>query len=477
MALNLRRLVAPLILLLSSVAHSFVELEDRQPLDVEGGRLTPYWAQEYIGADLVKEELRRISDLKPVPFAIYDGGFEKQYIHLLRDIPVDREEDRGRKMRANHGTKVANLINGRGMISVSELVDYVQLRRVNPGAFYFQAIEEISKLQNPPMIISNSMGWPGEKVTALAEKLDHQGLIWVLAGGNNHPEPVESYEQTPHVIIAGSYSPRGLQTIYSQESKELDILAPSDDYLASINASGEADLFGATSGAAPLISGTIANLKALLPSLNRAQADLLLKRTAHPSLHRLYSNINHAGLLNSYKAVRVAMKVRELCDSEASCVAKELESKRNFTFPPLAMSDAIKSVCNNPTQVLNKEDTETLRKNFLLNSEKVEYSKMLACAYRNEGYSINADYYENMALIRTSPAKLQDKIRIQAGEAVIHNYSESAALRDLNLLDANFKKALQTAIKQDTGLGRFNAEIYLNRLKSIKPIQLPAYVP
>lgn len=473
MTLKLPRLVAPFILLLSSVAHSFVELEARQPLDVEGGKLTPYWAQEYIGADLAKEDLRAIKDLKPVPFAIYDGGFEKQFVNLLHDIPVDREEDRGRKMRANHGTKVANIINGPGMISVSELVDYVQLRRVNPGAFFYQAIQEIPQLPVAPMVISNSMGWPGEEITKFAEQLDQKGLIWVLAGGNNHPEPVEIYEQTPHVIVAGSYSPRGLQTIYSQESKELDILAPSDDYLASINGSGEADLFGATSGAAPLISGTVANIKALLPSLNREQVDLLLKRTAHPSLQSLYSKTNHAGLLNSYKAVRVAMKIRETCGPDIACTDKELNSKAHFSFVPLALSPATQNICDTSTQVLSKEESKTLRKNFLLNPQNTSYAKLLSCAYRNEGYSINADYYENMALIRTAPAKLQTKIRTQAAEAIRNNYSESAALRDLELLDGHFKKALEEAAAKDTGIGRFNAEAYLTRLKNIKPIQLP----
>ncbi|WP_413557352.1 S8/S53 family peptidase [Bdellovibrio sp. HCB209] len=463
MMFKARALFTSLILLASSLAHAFVELEARKPLDVEGSKLSPYWAQEYVGADLAKEELRQIPGLTPVPFAVYDGGFEKAYVNLIHDIPVDQEQDRGRRMRANHGTKVVNIINGPGMISVSELVDYVQLRRTSPGAFYFGAIEDISKLPVAPQIISNSMGWPGERITELTKMLDEHGLIWVLAAGNDHPTPIADYEVTPHVISVGSYSPRGLQTIYSQESKELDILAPADGYQASINGSGEADTFGATSGATPMVSGTIANMKALLPSLNRAEAETILKRTAIRSFNSLYSKVNHAKLLNSYKAVRVAMNLRAVCGQNVTCLSKEINNPKNYQFSALPLSSEAENICTNSKSVLNKEDMVALRKNALLNPAHVKFNQLLSCAHRNEGYSINADYFENLVLIYKAPRVLQNKIRQQAAEAVLKDYSESASLRDLELLDDSFKEALTKAIKADIGIGRFNAQNYLER--------------
>ena len=59
---KIRILACVLGLFSSFQATAFVELEKRQPLEVEDGRLTPYWAQEYIGADLVKEEMRLLAN-------------------------------------------------------------------------------------------------------------------------------------------------------------------------------------------------------------------------------------------------------------------------------------------------------------------------------------------------------------------------------------------------------------------------------
>lgn len=172
-----------ILLTISLKTFAFVELEDRQILDVEGGKLSPFWAQEYMGADLVKTDLRKHPELNPVPFAIYDGGFEKEHINLLHDIPVDSEQDGRRRMRANHGTSVANVINGHGMMGVSELVDYVQLKRVNPGAFYIMAVAELKKLTVKPQVISNSMGWSGDMGDQVRDA-ESFGVIWVMAAGN-----------------------------------------------------------------------------------------------------------------------------------------------------------------------------------------------------------------------------------------------------------------------------------------------------
>ena len=61
------KLLLLLSLLISCRVLAFVELEDRKALEVEGEKLTPFWAQEYIGADLVKEEMRQIPGLVKVP--------------------------------------------------------------------------------------------------------------------------------------------------------------------------------------------------------------------------------------------------------------------------------------------------------------------------------------------------------------------------------------------------------------------------
>ncbi|MFS4461003.1 S8/S53 family peptidase [Bdellovibrio sp. HCB2-146] len=452
-------------------AQAFVELENRQPVEVEGELLTPFWSQEYIGADLVKKEMQKLTDLKTIPFAVYDIGFEQNFVRHSPQLVVDRAMNGSRFIKAHHGTSVANLINGPGMMSVSEVVDFVQLRRVSPALFYFGAVEDMLKLPVRPMIISNSMGWSSPEVKSLAQKVDQEGIIWVMASGNDHPQAIVEHERTAPVISVGSSSPRGLQTISSQESDQLDVLAPADEYQASIDGNGQVILFGETSGATPLVSGSIANIKALLPSLTRKQVEKLIKRTAYQSLHRFYSKTNKAGLFNAYKMFHVALRLKNICGESNACLEQEIGTKKNYLFSEEVLSAKTSNICET-SESLSQQEMETLRKNVLLATNPAPSAKLLSCAYRNEKYLINADYYENLAFIYTNPASLQKKIRQQAIEAVEKGYNESAALRDAELLDESYQDALLKVIANDQGIGAYRAKELLKIYEATPKIEL-----
>ncbi|WP_235046135.1 S8/S53 family peptidase [Bdellovibrio bacteriovorus] len=453
-------------------AGAFVELEKRQPLLVEDGRLTPYWAQEYIGADLVKEEMRQMPNLPRVPMAVYDVGFEKEHINLAFDIPVDRAMNGNRPIKGHHGTSVAALINGKGMVSVSEFVNYVQLKKVSPAVFYFGAVRELKELPVKPQVISNSMGWTSESVLELATEVDQMGIIWVMAAGNDHPSEIVEHERVAPVISVGSYSPRGLQTLSSQESDQLDILAPADEYQAAIDGNGQEILFGETSGATPLISGSIANARALIPSLSRAQVEALIKRTAIRSFHSLYSEKNKAGLFNAYRFFRVVQRLHAACGSNASCVQVQMDSRQNYLFEGKSLSPRIQSVCQSK-HALAKAEINSLRAQYLLNAEQTAYARLLSCAYRNEGYSINADYYENVALIHENPKALQNKIQTQAVQAVLHGYNASAALRDLQILNDSFREALLKAQAGEAEMTDYRAGELLKAYDNTTKVEIP----
>ncbi len=457
-----------IIFLTAAKAFGFVELEDRKPVLVEDGYVTPFWAQEYVGADLVKTDMRKINNLQRVPFAIYDSGFEKPYIKLSYNIDVAQSMDGIHKVKGDHGTSVANIINGPGMISTSEMVDYVQLKKVSPSLFYYTAISELKELTLKPMVISNSMGWGDQEVLEWAKEVDQLGVIWVMAAGNEYPEKIVDYERLAPAISVGSYSPRGLQTVYSQESDQLDILAPGDEYEASINGSGEKSLFGATSGATPLVSGTVANMKAILPGLTRAQVESILKKSAIRSFHSLYLKENKTGLLNAYKTIHVVQRLRGRCQKNAECLQTEISNESNYKFAEIPLNSNALGACQSK-QHLSQEEMISLRQNFFLNPEKTQYAKLLSCAYKNEGYTINADNYANMALIYENPYRLQEKIRKQAVQAVLKEYRNSPSLRDLQILDQSFRNALLKVIAKGGGIGSFAANELLERYdKTIK---------
>lgn len=469
-----RFLLSILSVSIASNAFAFVEMEMRKPVEMEDGTLTPFWAQEYIGADLVKEEMKALPNLRRIPFAVYDSGFEKKHIRLSFDIPVDTAFNGNRPVKGHHGTSVANIVNGTGMKSVSEIVDYVHLKRVSPAVFYFGVVKEMQTLPVKPQVISNSMGWTSPQVLELAQQVDQMGVIWVMASGNDHPEKIVEYERIAPVIAVGSYSPRGLQTRSSQESDQLDILAPADEYQASIDGNGAETLFGGTSGATPLVSGSIANIKSLLPGLTRQQVESLMKRTAIRSLHSYYSRTNKTGLFNAYKMFHVALRLKNICGDDGACLQKEIDQRKNYAFIPENLDTKSLMACQNK-EALPKNSMENLRRNFLLNPNNTAYARLLSCAYRNEGFSINADYYENMALIYDSPGKLQEKIQKEAVKAIEQRYLESAALRDAEILNDSYKEALLKAIAEDSGIGAHRAkellQIYENTPK-VRPLGL-----
>lgn len=464
--------MAGLVLWVTIPVQAFVEIEDRKPLEFEGGKLTPFWAQEYIGSDLVKEDMRKRNDLEIVPFSILDAGFEKKHINLKNDIEVDRAFSGSRPMRGDHGTSVAALINGPGMMSVSENIDYVQLRRVSPSIFYYSAVREVKEMANKPWVISNSMGWTSPEVLPLALEVDALGIIWVMAAGNDHPKKIVEHERVAPVISVGSYSPRGLQTLTSQSSDQLDILAPADQYQASINGAGEPELFGETSGATPLVSGTIANMKSLLPGLTRYQVEYILKKTAFPSFHRLYTKDNQTGLLNSYKAYKVAERLKERCERKSDCVDQEILKSDLYDFK-IPLSERMKALCETK-EVLSEKEMKDLRRNHFL-GQSTQAARALGCAYRNEGFNINADYYFNLVLIQTNPKALQEKVQALASEAVLKGYRDSSALRDLEILDARFEASLKKILaeKDESGIGKYRAGLLLEVFQKASKVQLP----
>lgn len=462
-----------LSLLISCQVLAFAELEDRKPLDVEGEKLTPFWAQEYIGADLVKEEMRQRPGLVKVPISVYDSGFEKAHIKLTREIEVDTASGgMGEIGYGGHGTSVASLLNWPGMVSASEVVDFVQLRRVSPDIFYYSALQEIKTMSVRPWVISNSMGWETAEVTRYAQQADKMGIIWVMAAGNSHPLKIEDHERLAPVISVGSYSPRGLQTIYSQESDQLDILAPGDDYQAAIDGMGANSLFGATSGATPLVTATIANVKSLLPSLGRSDVEFLLKKTALPSFHSLYLPDNKTGLLNSYKAWKVAERLLDLCGQDDQvCLQRHLRLPRTYVFEASRLVDRVEAVCDGK-DVLNRHEMNSLRRQYFLSPQITRYAGLLSCAYRNEGYGVNADNYDSMVLIQTSPAAMQAKVRRQAVLAVQKNYVNSGSLRDVQILDDSFRKALILALKSGNSLYPSRAREFLEKYDNTGRIEL-----
>ena len=150
--------------------------------------------------------------------------------------------------------------------------------------------------------------------------------IWVNSAGNSFPHYFSSTMKQikDKVIVVGSADPGGFPSIFSQADESVDILAPSDHFIRSIDADGKLVKFSGTSGAAPLVSGVLADVKAILPDLTRDDAVKMLQLTATNTSINEVSRVNGAGVLNHYKMLRVAQRIATGLQEDSSATIGSL---------------------------------------------------------------------------------------------------------------------------------------------------------
>ena len=261
----------------------------------------------------------------------------------------------------------------------------------------------------------------------------------MASSGNGFPnrldDKVNQASKDFDVILVGSFSPRGFVSNFSQSGKEISILAPSDKWLTSAGEDGEYTVFGGTSGAAPLVTGSLAGFEWLSGYHPTAkEAKVLLEKTALPTLHSSFEKprINGAGLLNTYKLGEVAKRLKEKCKNKSiSCFKEEILKDENYRFsedkslrgdmekffpscaPGEGSSDILSPLsCEEKGQVFKR-----LRKAVLLNPNQ-ELLESLSCIYKEGGFLQNAEALDNLALaFETQTEELISKLKVNLREA------------------------------------------------------------
>lgn len=370
--------------------------------------LTTFWAQEYIGADLMYKELNQIgSSIPSKNLVVIDTDAEEHYRPvtnlILTNIPP--------KFVALPKDKTMELVNTTSAsIALESLnrevaADVINMSMGMPPSVY-QSLEDYSKKHNT--LISISAG--NEFNKGITRKASPKVYL----------EDLRRSQTETDLIFVGSMSPTGLVSMFSNEFPEVVISAPSDDQII---VDDPKKPFAGTSGAAPLVSSALLASKVLLPQLSPQQAKKLLVATALPSVN-FYEKpqLNGAGTLNSYGLYRLSLKIRESCLSSyafATCFNNELEK---YNGRPLEVDTNLLNkfnqefACGGDSQELpraqdacqRKEIFDSLRKQALLNPKVSPYWMALACAHKKLGYSKNAKFYESLGVVPMGAS--QDRI-------------------------------------------------------------------
>ena len=235
--------------------------------------------------------------------------------------------------------------------------------------------------------------------------------IIVFSAGNDHPKSITKIRAKASkdfdVIIVGSLSPEGIRSDFSQQGEEVHIMAPSNSEIASVDQNGNLINFGGTSGAAPLVTGSLAGFEWLSGYHPTAEeAKILLEQTAIPIPHSHENpRMNGVGMVNAYKLGMVGEEFKRLCGTNISCFKEMIRNPAAYKFPEdLGLEEAVKQAFPGCSQTCGKNVTtcadkdsvfKRLRKAAFLNPEHKPLWRYMACIYNSADFMRNTEGASN----------------------------------------------------------------------------------
>ena len=387
---------------------------------VEGEEWDIFWAQNYTGADLLREEIKKL-----------DTPFHPASIIGVWDKPIDK-----------HNEYVSQIIAGpksSAVIPSSSPIIPVEIQRRGHYIEAYESFVRNCREQNHcPIYINTSMTWgwglgvldvldiKGYVVMPrMASRMHSMGTTIITSAGNDS-QPVAIFKRQSasegHIIVVASLSPNGYPSLFTNYGDSVTISAPSGYAIRSYDFENNPTYFGGTSGATPLVTGTLGGftlLSGYAPQTHEAK--ILLEKTSIPLPYLPSSHLLGAGMLNSYKMGMVALKMKEQCqnydstDQRNECMSRLLREEETYNFESESkkmFDEAIKFFPNCLRENNNQEDIQekdnckkeealnNLRRSALLNSSDPKVWQALACV--TEKFSkfskTTSDFYSSLTV-------------------------------------------------------------------------------
>ncbi|MDF0512913.1 S8 family serine peptidase [Agromyces sp. H3Y2-19a] len=221
-----------------------------------------------------------------------------------------------------HGTMVASLLAGRGtgegngVIGVAPEADLLTVsvafgQDTGAAKSNDEQIAEGVKwaVDNGADVINmsltrNTRDWPESWDDAFTYAFEHDVVVVAAAGnrGNGTTE-VGAPATIPGVLaVAGVDKEKNASLDASSQGITLGVAAPSED-LVGVRPDGRVAIWSGTSGAAPLVSGLVALVRAEYPDLDAANVINRVIQTADPDGHEVPSPLYGHGLIDPVAAL------------------------------------------------------------------------------------------------------------------------------------------------------------------------------
>ncbi len=374
-------------------------------------QVSPLWGQQAIGADLafsfMKEKLQK-NEASRVAIANMD---------ILSDRPTQGPLARN-SIQTNlvaykegapplHGDSAGDLVDHpvfgtSPAVSWAARINLADKRGLGSAAWSSNIIEGLESLtRSTSQIVTASVGYSGHTPKLAIDRFLETGKLLIQSAGNDYPVPSSSGTpvKTGHILV-GSVGPNGLRSPFSQEP--VKIYAPADG----LQLSGPNQNFGGTSGATPLVSGSLGNVLALLPHASQTDVETLLEATALPSFAQNATGYG-PGILNSFKLAIVSDCLAKSSEKKLIPVGREA-LRVHPCMDQTALSKKFFEQANRKFQnklscVDQRDGLKALRASFLL-APSLSTALQLAKIHENLGFPGDGRWYRTLAASMGSQA-------------------------------------------------------------------------
>lgn len=384
------------------VTSYFCQLMTRHESPHERPTLSRYWAQEYTGADLLRERME--------PYTVDEVS---QYVHIWDTL------------RRSHGQKVSSLIASNPPSSAIPLADGNLLGFANLEFIqdYIEAYEltydECHRNGRCPAYINNSMGWVNSQTVREAfRKMNQQfGTLGILSADNNGRRvetPKRESAQDLASILVSSLDFHGMPSDFTSFAPEVLIAAPSNNEITSYTFN-DAVNFGGTSGAAPQVTSALTAFTLITGHrLTHQEATRLLERTSLPLPGLPRNSQVGRGMLNTYAIGEIALRIKDACslhdeeNQHTQCIQNLLADDSSYQFDDIDSLSLLTQARETfpqcyfeqsdvTTSCQTQRELFTQIRQYALLTQDPEFYQLLACLSEQDGYSDNAQFYQNIA--------------------------------------------------------------------------------
>ncbi len=279
------------------------------------------WGNQMIRADLAWDKANLVKKSNVI-VAVLDTGVNINHEDLKQvTIPgIDLADDKNSTNDVvGHGTHVAGIIagqtnNGTGISGIAPNSKIMPVKVLDDEGIGDDAniVEGIKyATDHGAQVINMSLGGPGTS-EVLQDAINYatsRGVNVVVAAGNENG-PIDTPGNCKGVLTVGAIERNLKKADYSNYGKKLDVVAPGSNILSTYSdGKGPSGYtyFSGTSMATPFVSGVVALIKSVNPTLSpEAVTDIIHRSATHlgtPGFNPYYGY----GLLNADKAVVLAL--------------------------------------------------------------------------------------------------------------------------------------------------------------------------